>query len=227
MQLSRNMSLQQSQLDVGQFTFTQQGTSDLSAPLPASSQDRVELSDEARRPHEREHSVAHLRGAHHERQDDPLGDFLKNVFQQITGAKVNDLQSTTAMGDISPVLSQDQQTAVAAQQANLSFENNSLSINGSINTSDGAKVSFALDMQVMHASASTSALSLNSGADGYEFDFAGSSAELSSTSFSFSLSAGASGRSLCRRHRTGKFLSEGRSERSAAGSETDAQGFFT
>ncbi len=225
MQLSRNMSLQQSQLDVGQFTFTQQGTSDLSAPLPASSQDRVELSDEARRPHEREHSVAHLRGAHHERQ--ATLSAISNVFQQITGAKVNDLQSTTAMGDISPVLSQDQQTAVAAQQANLSFENNSLSINGSINTSDGSKVSFALDMQVMHASASTSAFSLNSDADGYEFDFAGSSAELSSTSFSFSLERRSSGRSLCRRHRTGKFLSEGRSERSAAGSETDAQGFFT
>ena len=60
-------------------------------------------------------------------------------------------------GDASALVPQDQQTSIAAQQASLSFESNSLSINGSINTSDGAKVSFALDLQVMHASASTSA----------------------------------------------------------------------
>ena len=191
MQLSLNTSLQQSQLDVGQFTLSQQGTTALSTALPASSQDRVELSDEARRSHEREHSVAHLRGADHERQGDLLGDFLKSVLQQITGAKVNDLQSTTAMGDIPPALSQDQQAAVAAQQANLSFESDSLSINGSINTADGFRVSFALDLQIMHATASTSAFSLDTDPNGYEFNFAGSSAELSSTSFNFSLSADA------------------------------------
>lgn len=189
MQLSINTSFQQSQLDFSQFSFSQVASNSSSASLPASSSDRIELSDEARRPHEREHSVDHVRKAHHERSDTSLGDFLKGILEQLTGAQVTDLQNAPATDVDSAALPQDQQTSVAAQQASISFESSSLSISGSINTSDGAKVSFALDLQIMHASASASAFNLNSGPNGYEFDFAGSSAELSSTSFSFSLNA--------------------------------------
>jgi len=189
MQLSINTSFQQTQLDFSQFTFSQVANNGSSATLPSSPHDRLELSDEARRPRDREHSVDHVRKAHHERSDTSLGDFLKGILEQLTGAQVTDLQNAPAADDASAALPQDQQTSFAAQQASLSFESNSLSINGSINTSDGTKVSFALDLQIVHASASASAFNLNSGPNGYEFDFAGSSAELTSTSFSFSLNA--------------------------------------
>jgi len=189
MQLSLNTSFLQSQLDFSQISFNQVASNSSSGSLPTSPRDRIELSDEARRPQGREHSVDHVRKAHHERSDTSFGDFLKGILEQLTGAQVTDLQNTPAADDASLALLQDQQTSFAAQQASLSFESNSLSINGAINTSDGSKVSFALDLQIVHASASAGAFSLNSGPNGYEFDFAGSSAELSSTSFSFSLNA--------------------------------------
>jgi len=189
MQLSINTSLQQSQLGFSQFTVNQVASNSSSASMPSSPRDRIELSDEARRPREREHSVDHVQKAHHERNDNSLGDFLKGILEQLTGAQISDLQNTPAEGDALAPVPQDQQTSLSAQEASLSFESNSLSINGSINTSDGAKVSFALDLQIMHASASASAFNINSGSNGYEFNFAGSSAELSSTSFSFSLNA--------------------------------------
>jgi hypothetical protein len=189
MQLSLNTSLQQSQLDFSQFTFNQVANNGSSASLPTSPHDRVELSDEAKRPQHGEHSIDHVRRAHQDRNDNPQADFLKGILEQLTGAQVSDLQNAPAAGDASAVVPQDQQASVSAQQASLSFESNSLSIKGSINTSDGAKVSFALDLQIMHASASAGSITLNSDPNGYEFNFAGSSAELSSTSFSFSLNA--------------------------------------
>ncbi|RQW82520.1 MAG: hypothetical protein EHM79_18165 [Geobacter sp.] len=189
MQLSVNTSLQQSQLDFSQFTVNQVASNSSSASLPSSPRDRIELSDEARRPRAREHSVDHLQRAHHERNDNPLADFLNGVIEQLTGAQVKDLQNVPAEGGALATVPQDQQTSTSAQQANLSFEITSLSVNGSINTSDGAKVSFALDLRIMHASASASVFNLNSGPNGYEFNFAGSSAELTSTSFSFSLTS--------------------------------------
>jgi hypothetical protein len=189
MQLSINTSLQQSQLEFSQFNFSQVACNSSSASLPSLPLDRIELSDEARRPQEREHSIDHVQRAHLERNDTSLGDFLKGILEQLTGAQVTDLQNAPAADDDSAAFSQDQQTSFAAQQASLSFESNSLSINGSIKASDGAKVSFALDLQIVHASASDSAFNLNSGLNGYEIDFSGSTAELSSTSFSFSLNA--------------------------------------
>lgn len=191
MQLSLNTSLQQSQLEFSQFSFNQVANNNNGSSVfqPSSSRDRIELSDEARRPHDREHSIDQVRSAHHERNENSLADFLKGILEQLTGAQVNELQNAPVAGDELTVVPQGQQTSIFAQQASLSFESNSLSINGSINTSDGAKVSFALDLQIMHASASAVSFNINSGASGYEFNFAGSSAELSSTSFSFSLNA--------------------------------------
>ena len=189
MQLTINTSLQQTQLDFSQRTFNQQGTNSPQPSLSSLPQDRVELSDEARRPQEREHSVDHVRKAYHDRNNNPLADLLKNILEQITGAQINDVQNAPAAVDTSAMMPQIQQTSLAVQQASVAIESSSLSIDGSINTADGAKVSFALDLQIMHASASTSAFNLNTGPNGYEFSFAGSSAELTSTSFSFSLTA--------------------------------------
>ena len=157
--------------------------------MPVQSKDRVELSDEARRTHDREHSIDHVRRVHHDRKDNPQADFLKGILEQLTGAQVSDLQNDPVAGDASATVPQDQQSTISTQQASLSFESTNLSINGSINTSDGAKVSFALDLQIMHASASTGSFTLNSDPSGYEFNFAGSSAELSNTIFNFSLNA--------------------------------------
>lgn len=190
MQLTISTSLQQAQFDYSQLSLSQSATT--SAPqLPVSpQQDRIELSDESRRPREREH-VGHVRRAHHDRNGNPLLDFLKNMLEQITGSRIQDLQkapesSTTPAPAPAP---QGQEASFSAQQASLSYEASSLSIDGSITTADGAKLSFDLDLQVMHASASAGAFSLNSGQNGYEFSFAGSEAELTSTSFSFSLTA--------------------------------------
>jgi hypothetical protein len=189
MQMSISTSFQQSQLDFSQLAFSQSEYSGPAPSLPSPQQDRVELSDQARRPRDREHSVDHVRGTQHERTGNPLGDFLKNILEQLTGAQVNDLQNAPIADEPSTPVPQDQQTSIAAQQASVSLESNSLSISGSINTSDGAKVSFALDLQILHASASTSAFTLSNGQNGYEFNFVGSSAELSNTSFSFSLTS--------------------------------------
>lgn len=193
MQLSINTSLQQTQLNYSQQTSNQSASSaapQLPQQLP---QDRIELSDDARRPQDREHSVRHVRKTHHDRQDSPQLDLLKNIMERITGAKVSDLKSAPAAATAAAAATvpapQSPQTSLSAQQASLSVETSSFSIDGTITTSDGAKLSFGLDLQMLHASASASALSASSNQNGNNFSFAGSAAELTSTSFSFSLTA--------------------------------------
>jgi hypothetical protein len=189
MQLTITSSLQQSQFDYNQFTLKKSSNSAVPQLPLLPLQERIELSDEARRPHDRERSVDHMRKAHHDRKDNQLFDFLKNVLEQITGAQIRGLQSAPAAVDTPDPAQQIRQTSVSAQQASLAFEASSLSIEGSITASDGVKLDFSLDLQMIHASASTGAFNLGSGSNGYEFSFAGSSAELTSTSFSFSLTA--------------------------------------
>jgi hypothetical protein len=189
MQLTISTSLQQSQLDYSQFSFSQQVNGGPLPSLTLQSVDRVELSDKARRPQDGEHSIDHVRRGHSDQNEDPLADFLKNVLEQLTGAQVGNLQNAPVAGETSTTAPRDQQTSLAAQQSIVSLNGNSLSIDGSINTSDGAKVSFALNLQILNASASTTVYTGISGSNGFEFNFAGSSAELSSTSFSFSLTS--------------------------------------
>ena len=186
MQLTITSSLQQTQFQYSQFTASQSSTSVVPMPPP---QDRIELSDDARRPHNEEHSVGHVQKALHNRKDNPLFDFLKNVLGQITGAQINELKNLPAVDALSAIAPQGLQTSISAQQSSVSFETSSFSIDGSIATSDGTKLSFALDLQIMQASASVSSFNANSGPDGYNFSFDGSLAELYSTSFSFSFTA--------------------------------------
>lgn len=188
MQLSISTSLQQTQLDYSQLTFNQSSTSAAQLPTPPP-QDRIRLSDESKRPHDDEHSVRHVDKTHHERKDNRVFDLLKNMLEQISGAQIKDLQKQPDSESSTAVLPQNSSTALSAQQASLSFESKSLSIDGSITTSDGVKLSFELDLQMVHASASVSAFNAGSSQDGYNFSFAGSSAELTSTSFSFSFTA--------------------------------------
>jgi len=96
MQLSINTSLQQSQLDFSQFTVNQVVSNSSSASLPSSPRDRIELSDEARRPRDREHSVDHVQRAQHVRNDNSLGNFLKGILEQLTGAQGSDLKNAPA-----------------------------------------------------------------------------------------------------------------------------------
>ncbi|HEY5513750.1 MAG TPA: hypothetical protein VIK40_08915 [Geomonas sp.] len=189
MQLTSTSSLQQSQLDYNQLTLNTSSNSGVPQLPPLPPQDRIEFSDEARRSQDREDSVGQVRKAPRDGKDNPLFDFLKNVLGQITGAQIHDLQNAPAAADTPAPAKQSTQTSVSAQQASLSFETSSLSIDGSITASDGGKLSFSLDLQMMHASASASSFNLASGSNGYDFSFAGSSAELTSTSFSFSLTA--------------------------------------
>ncbi|NTV50550.1 MAG: hypothetical protein HGB32_09110 [Geobacteraceae bacterium] len=192
MQMTITSSLQQSQLDYSQRTLTQSisvTSPQLPPPPPPPPQDRIEFSREARRHNNEGHSVDHVNKTPHGRKDNQLFDFLKTVVEQISGAQIDDMQQLTADDAATVPVAANQQSSLSAQQSTLSFESNSLSIDGSVATSDGAKLSFSLDLQVLHASVSASAFSLNSGPSGYDFSFAGSSAELTSTSFSFSLTA--------------------------------------
>lgn len=187
MQLSITTSLQQTQLDYSQLSFSQSSygmpQQQLQPPL-----DQIELSDEARHRHK---DGQHVNRVHHGQQknnDNPVFGLLKNIIEQITGARIDNLQKQPQDGKTSAPLSGDS-SSFSGQQASLTIESKSLSIAGSLTTSDGATVSFALDLQIEHANASAVALNSSSGPAGYNFNFAGSSLDLTSTSFSFSLTA--------------------------------------
>lgn len=185
MQLTLTASQTQTQMDFSQLSLNQVAKN---APqLPSSPlRDRIELSHEARRPHDREHGIHHLRTRENDQRENPLSNLLKDILGNITGARINNLRNEPA-GE--PGQPQIQGLALDAQQTSLSVETTRISFGGSIRTSDGSQVSFALDLQVIHASASAAAFNFNSGADGSSFSFAGSAAELTSSSFSFSLTA--------------------------------------
>lgn len=189
MQMTVTTSLQQSQLTYSQLTLNQ-SASDSGQWQPAPLQDRIELSNKSKRPHDAEHEVKHAKKAHHGQNGSQLFDFLKDIIEQISGSTVHNIQGAPAANNQQvPPTQQSQQTAVSGQQANLSIEASSFSVDGSITTADGVKLAFSLDLQVIHASVSASAFNLSKGSDGYNFNFSGNSAELTSTSFSFSLAA--------------------------------------
>jgi hypothetical protein len=154
--------------------------------------DRIELSDDSRRPHNAEHAVEHTQKSQHGQNSNPLFNFLKDILEKMSGAQVNELKTAQPISDIpAPPAppSQNQSSTLAVEQSSLSLETSSVSLGGSITTRDGAKFTFALDLQMMHASASSSAFNFSNGQGGYDFNFAGSSTELTSTSFNFSLTA--------------------------------------
>lgn len=189
MELSLSTTLQQSRLEFSQLTFNSTASSAPQEPKRIHHRDRMEFSPEARRHHGRDMTVEHSRHAQAQTDSPSLNDFLSSMISQLTGARVDNLQDTNpevdrTMAEPSP----SQQLSGSAQQTSLSLNSSSLSIAGTINTSDGTRLSFALDLHIMHASASTAAFSVTAGPEGTEFSFAGSAAELTGTSFSFSLS---------------------------------------
>ncbi|MFZ4855073.1 MAG: hypothetical protein ACOYL3_01635 [Desulfuromonadaceae bacterium] len=191
MQLNINTSQQQLQFNYTQSNLNQSAKYVGPQPQTVPLQDRIELSDDSRRPRDAEHAVERMRKGHHDRDSNPLFNFLKDILEKISGAQVNELKGAPPVSDIPvPVLPAQSQTAtIAAEQSSLSVETSSISIGGSITTRDGVKFSFALDLQMIHASASSSTFNLSNGPGGYDFNFAGSSAELTSTGFNFSLTA--------------------------------------
>ncbi len=84
----------------------------------------------------------------------------------------------------SPDLPQDR-VEVSSEAATL--QAGTLSIDGSLTGANGTDAAFSLDLQVLRASASSSAMNLNVGPNGYDVSYARSSAALSYTSFDFSL----------------------------------------
>lgn len=187
MQLSINTSLQQTQLDYSQLTFNQSASSTRQQPL-AAPRDQVRISDRSRH-HDDDHAVRQVRRAHHGEKDNRVADLLKDIIEQITGIKVSNLQKQQQGEAVTAPVTQSSSTDLSVQQSSLSIESKSLSIDGSITTADGAKLSFSLDLQMLHASASASALNASSGPGGYNFNYAGSSLDLTSTSFNFSFTA--------------------------------------
>ena len=194
MQLNLSAEFASTQLDFTQLTLNQQNSGPVPAPLPPPS-DRIELSDEARRPHGREHGIHKLHQGDRSHQNTPLVNFIRDLLKQLTGAQVNALTPSPAQAapqqaqPQAPPQQQTDSTSLDAQQSTLSVQGTSFSMDGTITTSDGVKFSFSMDLQMLHASATNQAISFNQGPNGSSFDFAGTSAELTSTSFQFSLSA--------------------------------------
>ncbi len=189
MQLSITSSLQQTRLDYSQLTFDQSTSGTPQQSLPAA-QDQISISHKARRHHHNDdHAVRHVRSANHDQKDNKMADLLKNIIEQITGIKIDKLQKQQQGEAATVPTTQSSSTSLSAQQSSLSIESTNLSIDGSITTSDGAKLSFSLDLQMLHASASSATLNASSGPDGYNFNYAGSSLDLTSTSFNFSFTA--------------------------------------
>lgn len=185
MELNISTSIAHSRLDFNRISFSQSATSQ-GADSPPARGDRVELSTEATTRGE-ETSLKHLRQTHREQSTEVQAAFLKEVLQQLTGAKITDLNDLPGTDSPQPSSIPAQEQSFALEQENLSLESSSLFIGGTINTSDGKKLSFSLDLQILKASAVSNQLNFNTNADGYEFSFNGSSSELTSSSFSFSL----------------------------------------
>jgi hypothetical protein len=190
MQLNIITSQQQTQFDYTRSNLSQSATFNAPAllPMPAQ-QDRIEFSDDARRAFDGEHAVKQMRNIHHGENSSPLFDFIKEILEKIISAQVTELKPAPTAGDSAVLPPQNRFSSITAEQSALSVETSSVSIGGSITTRDGAKISFALDLQMVHASASSSVFNVSSAPGGYDFSFAGSSAELTSTSFNFSLAA--------------------------------------
>jgi hypothetical protein len=137
MQLTISASQQQLQFDYSQINLNQ-STRTIDPQLPvAARQDRIEFSDDARRPHEAEHAVKQMRKAHNDQNSNPLFDFLKEILEKVTRAEVNELKSAPPVSDIPVPPSQSQISSIAAEQSTLSFEASSFSLGGSITTGDG------------------------------------------------------------------------------------------
>lgn len=183
MELTLTTTQTQSRLGFSQLTMSQTAKSAVpQSPLPPV--DRIELSDEARRPDGREESIRDLRSGGEGQQAPHLPDLLKDILGGMIGAQIDDIQSAP-----SGESGQTGEFSLDAQRTTLSLEAASASFDGAISTSDGSEVSFSLDIQIAQLSASSTSFSLNRNNDGSSFAFSGSAAELTSTSFSFSLSA--------------------------------------
>lgn len=193
MQLTISTSQQQFQFDYTQSNFSQSLRSEVPQLQLPVRPDRIELSEDARRPHDAEHSVRQMRKVHHDHNNtSPLASFLKDILEKVSGGQVNELSTTPPVSGTEAATvpsAQNQFSSISAEQSTLSFETSSFSLEGSITTRDGAKFSYSLDLQMLHLSASSNAFNLTNGPGGYDFNFAGSSAELTSTSFSFSLTS--------------------------------------
>lgn len=114
-------------------------------------------------------------------------DLIGDLISRQTGREVEQLLAAPERPrqDAAP----SPQGVTDTRQASLSAESLSLSVSGSIETRDGAKLSFSLALQYDHVLLQGESAQLQSDGNGATLNYAGSAAELTSTSFSFSLNA--------------------------------------
>jgi hypothetical protein len=186
MQLTVNQSLSNLPFDFRLLTNGHEPDKRASQIAPLTG-DRIELSDDSRRSRESGSAVSQLLPNENDRGDTQFMDFLNDILREVTGGSIRDLQTYRGMQDRHD--SAAQFPGLEAQQSTIAVDSTSLSIGGTIQTGDGAKLAFSLDLQVTHASFKSEMLSLDSGPNGYQFSYAGAAAELTSTSFTFSLAA--------------------------------------
>jgi len=163
-----------------------------------STDDRLDISDEARA-HSRKGRAAHrLQEAHEDQGNRKLIEFLRDLVQALTGSDVKDLLTLPDMAEdaerfpyFPPGRQPSPQPTLAGelQQTSVSIEQQSFAFNGTVKTADGQELAFSLELQYTHASFSSQSASFQSGPAGSIFSFAGTAAELTSTSFSFTLAA--------------------------------------
>jgi hypothetical protein len=138
------------------------------ATRPAPLSDRVELSDEALQ------SARAL-----EQKDRGRGggsvDVVRAALAQLAGSDMAGIEATAV-----------------AEEATVTSESASLSVNGTISTKDGKDLGFTLDLQYDHLSYSAESAAVEIGEEGLSVEYGGLAAELTGTSFSFTM-AGAEG----------------------------------
>lgn len=186
MQLTVNQSLSNLQFDFRLLTNGTESGKGSSQFTPMTG-DRIELSDDSRRFRESGSAVSKLHPNEDGRGDAQFMDFLHNILREVTGSSIRDLQTYRGKQDRHD--STAQFSGLDAQQSTIAVESTNISIGGTIQTADGAELSFSLDLQVTHASFKSEMLSLDNGPNGYQLSYAGAAAELTSTSFTFSLAA--------------------------------------
>jgi len=100
MQLNIITSQQQLQFSYIQSNLNQSAkNSDPQLQIPIL-KDRIEFSDDARRPRDTEHGVERMHKGQQDQNSNPLFNFLKEILEKITGTQVNELKNAPPVSSI-------------------------------------------------------------------------------------------------------------------------------
>jgi len=161
---------------VARQTFETAFTVQASTPQAPTSQDHVEVSDEALASSGKLGTAVPI-------AKDPTLELIRNLLSAISGTDTKAVEATSGELATGPSI------AGSYEEASLSTGHVSLSLSGTVSTKDGKEVGFSLDLSYDHVSLAAQTAQFQAGADEISFSYAGTAAELTSTSFAFTMSA--------------------------------------